>query len=70
MNISRTAVADVLIIQPKKFEDARGFFAPVYQQSALQEAGVTHDRTTSRCRGARARYAACISSVRHLRRPS
>ena len=42
MDISRTAVADVLILQPKKFEDARGFFAPVYQQAALEAQGVTH----------------------------
>lgn len=42
MEISRTAVLDVLILQPKKFEDARGFFAPVYQQSALAEAGITY----------------------------
>jgi len=42
MEISRAAIADVLILQPKKFEDARGFFAPVYQHSALAEAGVSH----------------------------
>lgn len=42
MDILRTEVSEVLILQPKKFEDARGFFAPVYQQSALAEAGVTH----------------------------
>lgn len=42
MDIAQTAIAGVLVIQPKKFEDARGFFAPVFQQSALAEAGVTH----------------------------
>lgn len=43
MEIERTAIDGVLIIRPKKFEDARGFFAPVLNRSALREAGVDHD---------------------------
>lgn len=42
MDVLRAEIADVLILQPKKFEDERGYFAPVYQQSALVEAGVIH----------------------------
>jgi dTDP-4-dehydrorhamnose 3,5-epimerase len=42
MEIARTSIEGVLVIQPKKFADARGFFAPVFRQSLLEEAGVTH----------------------------
>lgn len=42
MNIERTAIAGVLIVRPQKFEDARGFFAPVFREADLQAAGVVH----------------------------
>lgn len=42
MDIGQTNIEGVLIIRPKRFEDARGFFAPVFQQSALDAAGVMH----------------------------
>lgn len=42
MDIETTAIAGVLVIRPQKFEDARGFFAPVFQQAALEAAGVAH----------------------------
>lgn len=43
MVLERTAIAGVLIIRPTRYEDARGFFAPVYKQSVLEAAGVAHD---------------------------
>lgn len=42
MEIERTAIEGVLIIRPQKFEDARGFFAPVFRDADLKAAGVTH----------------------------
>ncbi len=42
MNIERTVIPGVLILRPRKFEDARGFFAPVFRESDLQAAGVAH----------------------------
>lgn len=42
MNIERTAIPGVLILRPRKFEDARGFFAPVFRETDLQAAGVAH----------------------------
>lgn len=43
MEIERTAIDGVLIIRPKKFEDERGFFAPMWQTTVLREAGIDHD---------------------------
>lgn len=42
MEIIRAKIEGVLIIQPRKFEDARGFFAPVFRPALLEEAGVDH----------------------------
>ena len=42
MQIERTAIEGVLILRPRKFTDARGFFAPVFVASALETAGVKH----------------------------
>ncbi len=42
MEIARTAIDGVLVIRPKKFEDARGFFAPVFRAADLAAAGVSH----------------------------
>lgn len=42
MDVRRTTLAGMLVIVPERFEDARGFFAPVFQQSVLEAAGVTH----------------------------
>lgn len=43
MQIERAAIADVLIIRPKKHGDHRGFFSETFRASALQEAGVDLD---------------------------
>jgi dTDP-4-dehydrorhamnose 3,5-epimerase len=56
MDLERTAIAGTLIIRPKRYEDARGFFAPVFQQSVLEAAGVAHgwvqdNQSLSRRRG-------------------
>ncbi len=42
MKAMRTALAGMLVITPRKFEDARGFFAPVFQQDVLAAEGVAH----------------------------
>jgi dTDP-4-dehydrorhamnose 3,5-epimerase len=39
--ITPQAVADVLVIEPKKFGDERGFFSETYSAKALAEAGFT-----------------------------
>ena len=41
MEIERTAIDGVLVIRPRKFEDARGFFAPVFRPDGLAAAGIT-----------------------------
>jgi dTDP-4-dehydrorhamnose 3,5-epimerase len=38
MNIVRTAIADVLIIEPKVFGDSRGFFMETWNQRSFNEA--------------------------------
>lgn len=38
MNIVRTAIADVLIIEPKVFGDSRGFFMETWNQRGFNEA--------------------------------
>lgn len=42
MDIRRTKLAGMLVIVPVRFDDVRGFFAPVFQQRALEAEGVTH----------------------------
>jgi dTDP-4-dehydrorhamnose 3,5-epimerase len=41
MNIVKTEIPDVLIIEPKVFGDARGFFFESYNQKAMADAGIT-----------------------------
>lgn len=43
MKIIRTAIPDVLIVEPKVFSDARGFFYESFNKKAMQEAGITGD---------------------------
>ena len=38
MNIIRTAIPDVLILEPKVFGDARGFFMESFNARAFREA--------------------------------
>ena len=38
MNIIRTAIPDVLILEPKVFGDARGFFMESWNQKVFDEA--------------------------------
>ncbi len=42
MQIERTAIDGVLIVRPRKFEDTRGFFAPVFREADMATAGVAH----------------------------
>ncbi|MCR4347330.1 MAG: dTDP-4-dehydrorhamnose 3,5-epimerase [Sulfuricaulis sp.] len=43
MNIIQTAIPDVLIVEPKVFSDARGFFYESYNKKTMQAAGITGD---------------------------
>ncbi len=43
MDIIKTAIQDVVIIQPKRHGDARGFFSETFKQEALVEAGIKLD---------------------------
>lgn len=43
MKITPQSIPDVLLIEPKRFGDARGFFSEVWKRSALAAAGFTAD---------------------------
>ena len=43
MNVIRTAIPDVLIIEPKVFGDQRGFFFESYNRRALEAHGVAYE---------------------------
>ena len=38
MKVTQTAIADVLVLEPKVFGDARGFFAESFNQQAFDAA--------------------------------
>lgn len=40
MNITATRIPDVMIIEPKVFEDDRGYFFEAYRESVLKNAGI------------------------------
>ncbi|MDJ0765742.1 MAG: dTDP-4-dehydrorhamnose 3,5-epimerase [Myxococcota bacterium] len=40
MNVRETALSDVLIIEPKVFQDARGFFLETYSCDRYRDAGI------------------------------
>ena len=50
MNIIETALPGVLIIEPKVFGDARGYFFESWNQAAYEAAGITN---TWACRSPR-----------------
>lgn len=43
MKIISTPISDILLIQPKVFEDERGFFLETYQKRQYNEAGINAD---------------------------
>lgn len=43
MEIERLALSEVLVIKPRRFGDARGFFSETYNRQAFTEAGITLD---------------------------
>ena len=43
MNIIQTDIPDVLIVEPKVFTDARGFFYESFNKKAMQAAGIAGD---------------------------
>ncbi|THD43510.1 MAG: dTDP-4-dehydrorhamnose 3,5-epimerase [Bradyrhizobium sp.] len=42
MRVENTALADVKIVTPKRFDDPRGFFSEVYNEAAWRAAGLPH----------------------------
>src|SRR6218665_1848929 len=43
MNVIRTEIPDLLVVQPKVFEDERGYFFESYNKKALAENGIDVD---------------------------
>lgn len=43
MKIIPTSLDDVLVIEPKRFGDSRGFFTETYHQARYRDAGIHHD---------------------------
>lgn len=43
MQIETTAITGLLVIQPKVFRDARGFFTETFQRQRYADAGITDD---------------------------
>lgn len=43
LRVERLAIADVLLIEPRRFSDARGFFSEIWSRRALVEAGLDVD---------------------------
>ena len=43
MNIIKTDIDDVVILEPRIFEDDRGYFFESYNQESLKNLGVTHN---------------------------
>jgi dTDP-4-dehydrorhamnose 3,5-epimerase len=42
MNITPLAISDVIMLEPKRFGDDRGFFSEVYNERAFTEAGIDY----------------------------
>ena len=40
MNIENTAIPDVKLIKPRRFDDGRGFFQQIYHEQQCREAGI------------------------------
>lgn len=55
MNIIPTAIPNVLLIEPRVFQDERGFFLESYQKKKFMEAGIdgdfVQDNHSKSCRG-------------------
>ena len=43
MKVERLAIPDVLLVEPARFGDARGFFSEVWSRRALAQHGITAD---------------------------
>lgn len=49
MNVLTTALPDLLIIEPKVFGDARGFFFETFQRERYRQAGINADFVQDNC---------------------
>ena len=47
MRVERTAIPDVLIVEPRVFGDARGFFFESWNRRTLAGLGIDHPHTTT-----------------------
>ena len=71
MNIIDTAIPGVLIIEPKIFGDARGFFLETFQTERYASHGIAGPFVQETCRARHvARCAACISRIENRRASS
>jgi dTDP-4-dehydrorhamnose 3,5-epimerase len=71
MNIIDTAIPGVLIIEPKIFGDARGFFLETFQTERYASHGIAGPFVQDNLsRSARGRCAACISRIQNRRASS
>lgn len=43
MNVTRLAIADVVLLEMRRFGDDRGFFSEVYNRRRFADAGLDHD---------------------------
>ena len=41
MLVEKTAIPDLLVITPRRFGDARGFFEETWNQAAFEKEGIT-----------------------------
>jgi dTDP-4-dehydrorhamnose 3,5-epimerase len=49
LDITPLRIRDVLLIRPRRFSDARGFFAEVWNKQTYSEAGITTDFVQDNC---------------------
>lgn len=73
MEIKKTEIEGLVIIEPKVFGDNRGWFTETYSKKLLDEAHLAVlflYRTIIQCRLKKVRCAVCIISVRRWPRPS
>ena len=71
MNIIKTPIEGLLVIEPMVFKDARGYFVETYNEKRYREAGIdaqfVQDNQSCSSYGV---VQACISSVRLIARRS
>ena len=68
MNVIETAIPGVLVIEPKLFGDARGFFLEIYHEDRYDGSGIgSRFVQDNLSRSARVSCAACMCKIRGRR---